>query len=101
MQGVSGSVTQLDRVGPQSATFDAAANAANEQALRIRHSEPTMFEGAQARGDDADGRYNRQAALPAKYSVQSEFKDHLNVTNDLMSALSVPRSAGGAGARDT
>ena len=86
MQGVSGSVTQLDRVGPQSAATDAAANAANEQALRIRHSDPTMFENPNLAVADQLA-YNNQPALPAKYSTPSEFKDHLAVKNELIDTM--------------
>ena len=46
MQGIQGSVTQLDRVGPSSAQNDAASNAANEQSLRMQHSDPTVFDRA-------------------------------------------------------
>ena len=87
MQGIQGSVTQLDQVGPSSAQNDAASNAANEQSLRIQHSDPTVFDRPHLPTAVDQGRYNTAAALPAKYSTPSEFKDHLNVKNEMIGAF--------------
>jgi hypothetical protein len=68
-----------------------------EQGLRIEHSRPTVF--APPTLDDTDGsivrRYNPDAAMPAKYSTPSEYKDRLAVKNELIDELNKNKTPGG------
>ena len=85
MQGTSGNTESLPQAGPAETQANAGENAAREQGLRIAHSRPTVFEGAEVEPGNRM-RYNNEAALPAKYATPSEFKDKLDVKNKLIGA---------------
>ena len=86
MQGVSGNAESLPQAGPAETQAQAGNQAAQEQALRIQHSRPTVFEGAVIEPENLR-RYNEDPAMPAKYSTPSEYKDRLAVKNDLIAEL--------------
>ena len=96
MQGVSGNAESLPQAGPAETQAQAGNQAAQEQALRIHHSRPTVFEGAVLEpGSGNERRYNEDPAMPAKHSTPSEYKDRLAVKNDLIAELNRDGAAGG------